>query len=258
MGESSISGTKKRGLAFVELMADEPEGLAAFYCDVLGMSVRDRGARFVRVGYDGDDADVVLRQGIAGTQSRSDRYWKIGITLPNVDMAVAQLQGRGVEVSAPKQFQDIGYMAHLADPAGYQIELLQHHFEGNRAADVGDSDAPLGGGARIGQITLRTDDVEASLGVWRDQLGMKLLSVQPVVGFGFTLYFLGFTDEVPPGDGLEDVANREWLWKRVYTTLELQVVDGPLVDASGYVGVGVSGSAPVVDEFGHPIIAAPF
>ncbi|WGI22720.1 VOC family protein [Amylibacter sp. IMCC11727] len=247
----SISGTKKRGLAFVELMADEPEGLAAFYCDVLGMSVRDQGAGFVRVGYGGGDADVLLRQGIAGVQSRADRYWKIGITLPNVDMAVAQLKRRGVVVSVPKQFQDIGYMAHLADPAGYQIELLQHDFEANRTAGAGDSDAPLGGGARIGQITLRTNDVESSLGVWRDQLGMKLLSVQPVVGFGFTLYFLGFTEDVPPGHGLEDVAHREWLWKRPYTTLELQHVAGPLSDSSGYVGVGLSGVAPVLDDFGH-------
>jgi hypothetical protein len=71
------------------------------------------------------------------------------------------------------------------------------------------------------------------------------------VGFGFTLYFLGFTDEVLPGDGLEDVAHREWLWKRRYTTLELQLVDGALVDSSGYVGIGVSGVPPVRDEFGH-------
>ncbi|MCO4824777.1 MAG: VOC family protein [Amylibacter sp.] len=247
----SILGQKKLGLAFVELRVEEPEALAAFYCDVLGMDVRSRGADFVRVGYWGEDADVVLRRGAAGVQSRADRYWKIGITLPNVDMAVAQLRGRGVEVSEPKQFQDIGYMSHLADPAGYQIELLQHDFESNRPVDAGDRDAVLGGGARVAQVTLRTNDLAGALAIYRDQMGMKLLSVQPVVGFGFTLYFLGFTDEVLPGDGLEDVAHREWLWKRRYTTLELQLVDGALVDSSGYVGIGVSGVPPVRDEFGH-------
>jgi catechol 2,3-dioxygenase-like lactoylglutathione lyase family enzyme len=247
----SILGQKKLGLAFVELRVEEPEALAAFYCDVLGMDVRSRGADFVRVGYWGEDADVVLRRGAAGVQSRADRYWKIGITLPNVDMAVAQLRGRGVEVSEPKQFQDIGYMSHLADPAGYQIELLQHDFESNRPVDAGDRDAVLGGGARVAQVTLRTNDLAGALAIYRDQMGMKLLSVQPVVGFGFTLYFLGFTDEVLPGDGLEDVAHREWLWKRRYTTLELQLVDGALVDSSGYVEIGVSGVPPVRDEFGH-------
>ena len=252
MSDASILGAKK--LEFVALQGDAPSSLAAFYCDVLGMSLQAEGAGFVRVGYYGDDADVVLQAGLVGVQSRADRYWKIGITLPNVDMAVAQLRARGVEVSDPRQFQDIGYMAHLIDPAGCQIELLQHDFEGNRPVDAGDADAPLGGGARIGQITLRTDDLDASLAVWRDQLGMKLLSVQPVEGFGFTLYFLGFTDDVPPGSGLEDVTHREWLWKRPYTTLELQAVDGPLVDASGYVGVGVSGCAAVRDEFGHAVL----
>jgi len=47
----SILGQKKLGLAFVELRVEEPEALAAFYCDVLGMDVRSRGADFVRVGY---------------------------------------------------------------------------------------------------------------------------------------------------------------------------------------------------------------
>ena len=100
-------------------------------------------------------------------QSRADRYWKIGITLPNVDMAVAQLRGRGVEVSEPKQFQDIGYMSHLADPAGYQIELLQHDFESNRPVDAGDRDAVLGGGARVAQVTLRTNDLAGALAMAR-------------------------------------------------------------------------------------------
>ncbi|MEJ6707831.1 MAG: VOC family protein [Amylibacter sp.] len=238
-------------LAFVELRVEEPETIATFYCDILGMDVRSRGEDFVRVGYDGGDSDVVLRRGVAGAQSRADRYWKIGITLPNVDMAVAQLRDRNVAVSEPKQFQDIGYVSHLSDHAGYQIELLQHDFEGNRPVDAGDLAAPLGGGVRVGQITLRTNDVAGALAIYRDQMGMALLSVQPVVGFGFTLYFLGFTDEVPPGDGLEDVAHREWLWKRPYTMLELQVVEGALVDRSGYVGIGGSGEPPVRDEFGH-------
>jgi catechol 2,3-dioxygenase-like lactoylglutathione lyase family enzyme len=252
MGDLSILGTKK--LAFVELQADVPDTLAAFYCDVLGMSVTGRGAGFVRVGYVGGDADIVFRQGIAGVHSRADRYWKIGITLPNVDMAVAQLRERGVEVSDPRQFQDIGYMCHLADPAGYQIELLQHDFAGNRPSGAGDEAALLGGGALVGQITLRAEDVASELAIYRDQLGMKLLSVQPVEGFGFTLYFLGFTEEVPPGDGPEDVRNREWLWKRPYTTLELQAVEGPLFDQSGYLGIGVSGFDAVTDAFGHAIL----
>ena len=223
-------GQKKLGLASVELRVEDLESVARFIAMFWACMCARVAADFVRVGYWGEDADVVLRRGAAGVQSRADRYWKIGITLPNVDMAVAQLRGRGVEVSEPKQFQDIGYMSHLADPAGYQIELLQHDFAGNRPVGAGDRDAVLGGIVALAAVTLRTNDLAGALAIYRDQMGMKLLSVQPVVGFGFTLYFLGFTDEVPPGVGLEDVAHREWLWKRRYTTLELQLVDGALVD----------------------------
>ena len=51
---------------------------------------------------------------------------------------------------------------------------------------------------------------------------MKLLSIQDIAPYGFCLYFLGFTDDIPPSDDLHDVSNREWLWQRPYTTLEIQ------------------------------------
>ena len=52
---------------------------------------------------------------------------------------------------------------------------------------------------------------------------MKLLSIQPVKRYNFTLYFLAFTEEDPPIlEDLEAVENREWLWQRPYSTLELQ------------------------------------
>ena len=55
---------------------------------------------------------------------------------------------------------------------------------------------------------------------------MKLLSIQQVEAYGFTLYFLAFTDETPPNEDLNSIEIREWLWQRPYTTLELQYVPG--------------------------------
>ncbi|MGI9437215.1 MAG: VOC family protein, partial [Geminicoccaceae bacterium] len=153
---------------------------------------------------------------------RDDRYWKIGITLPNIDIAHDQLSRAGVAVSDPVQFGDIGYMCHLNDPEDFPIELLQHRFLGHRRDRDGNPDMPLGGGARLGQITLRVTDLPGAIAFYRDRLGMKLLSVQPVPDFDFVLYFLAFTDENPPVTDLEAVENREWLWQRPYTTLELQ------------------------------------
>eukprot|EP00122_Pirum_gemmata_P011149 Pgem_evm1s10322 len=54
---------------------------------------------------------------------------------------------------------------------------------------------------------------------------MKLLSIQPVRQYGFVLYFLAYTNESPPKTDLEAVENREWLWQRPYTVLELQCVN---------------------------------
>ena len=139
-----------------------------------------------------------------------------------MDITHAQLRRAGVAVSDPAQFNEIGYMCRLCDSAGFSIELLQHSFLGNRDNGDGDPSKPLGGGARIGQITLRVSDLSGALSFYRDRLGMKLLSIQAVREFGFVLYFLAFTDESPPNADLDAVENREWLWRRPYTTLELQ------------------------------------
>lgn len=83
---------------------------------------------------------------------------------------------------------------------------------------VGEIGQPL----NIGQITLRTADHKKSVAFY-ESIGMKLLSIQDVNMAGFRLYFLAFIDESPPNDkDLKAVENREWLWQRPYTTLELQ------------------------------------
>ena len=117
-------------LARVILRVQSPENLACFYVEHLGMTVFDEGCA-VLLGFGGEGALIEMRPAMPGnryTHRRSDRYWKIGITLPNVDMACAQLRKAGVEVSQPRQFGEIGYMCHLEDPEGFSIELLQHRF----------------------------------------------------------------------------------------------------------------------------------
>ena len=210
-------------LSGVQLQVEDPERLARFYSDVLGMELRSDDGTW-RAGYAGQDADLILQPGGRQVQhSRDERYWKIGICLPNLDIACEQLRQKGVEVSAPHQFRDIGYMAHLHDPEGFAIELLQHDFQGDRPDGTGDPALPLGGGAHLGQITLRTGDIAAELAMRAD---MMLLSVQDVAEFGFELHFLAYTDETPPDPDLRAVGNRPWLWRRPYTTLEFQHIAG--------------------------------
>jgi len=83
------------------------------------------------LGYDGEDCNLEFRRSVKHQDyvySRSDRYWEIGIALPNVDIAWQQLTQMGVAVSKPRQFEEIGYLCHFTDPAGFNIELIQHYF----------------------------------------------------------------------------------------------------------------------------------
>ncbi|NOC92199.1 VOC family protein [Ruegeria sp. HKCCD6604] len=241
-------------LSALRLRVADPDRLAAFYRDILGMSVgpADTGHR---VGYDGADADILLLPGGGGyTHDKGQRYWKIGITVPDVDLAEAHLRRFDVPVSTPNQFLDIGYMCHLADPEGFVIELLQHDFEGNRPPHAADPDAPFAK-ARIGQITLRTGDIAAEDAFWRAR-GMSLLSMQEVAPYGFDLHFYAFTDETPPNPDLWAVENREWLWKRAYTTLEFQHVAGAqFAHVPDFQGIEIEGlSEPLTDIVGDQIL----
>ncbi|WP_037315192.1 VOC family protein [Ruegeria halocynthiae] len=240
-------------LSALQLRVADPDRLAGFYRDVLGMTVQVQGPNRL-VGYAGQDADLLLTPGGGGyTHDRGQRYWKIGITLPDVDLAASRLRQVGVAVSDPGQFTDIGYMCHLQDPEGFVIELLQHDFEGNRPDDAADPAAPFAD-ARIGQVTLRTGDIAAEDAFCR-ALGMRLLSMQDVALYGFDLHFYAFTDEMPPNADLWAVENREWLWKRPYTTLEFQHLAGAqFAPVPDYLGLEVLGlNAPTRDAFGDPV-----
>ena len=69
---------------------------------------------------------------------------------------------------------------------------------------------------------------------------MKLLSIQKVEAYGFTLYFLAFTDETPPNEDLNSIEIREWLWQRPYTTIELQHIPGAKLQAKLYIQSNIS------------------
>lgn len=206
------------------LWVKEPERLAAFYCAALGM-VRQDANGDIAVGYGGQGARLVFCQSQNAQPyalAPQDRYWKIAITLPDLDHAYAELMATGHAASAPRQFREIGYLSHLEDPEGHMIEFIQHTFDGTPKTAPGDADQPLGGGAQIGLITLRTSDIDTDMERCRDQLGMRYLSRQAVSDRGFDLYFFGFPDDQPPEEDVNAIPNRPWLWQRPYTVLEFQ------------------------------------
>jgi len=256
--------TPTQGLALTHncLRIHQPEKLVDFYTRKFGMKLlgdleTESGEKWYYLGF--ADGPGVLWNPIktylelrhnpktANTvpykPSRNETYWKIGLTTPDVDEAAERLRASGVSVADGSQFRDIGFLTHLADPEGFGIELLQHDFKSNFRRGTPSADLPLGFPATLGQITLRISDAEASLRFYRDQLGMKLLSRQDVSPYGFVLYFLAWTDDTPPSPDVDAVENREWLWKRPYTTLELQHIVGhagyrpPASNEAGFLGM---------------------
>ncbi len=210
---------------------------AVFYQDVLGMTEFAGG-----YGYSEDQCLLEFEEGRVAPYepAADDLYWKIGITLRNLDAAVAHLRENGIPVSEPLQFRDIGYLCHLRDPEGFSIELLQQGFEVNhRAAGPGH---PVAGQAILAHLTLRVSDIEAARSFYGGELGMRLMSVQPVPERNFTLYFYSWSEEDLPVPDLEAVENHEWLWARPYTLLELQHLEGadgvmpPSSEQAGFAG----------------------
>ena len=224
----------------LRLPASQLEETIHFYSNICGMvyKVKQRGDTeqhlftFPRSGTDNHatgicfeiDEDII-------SQAKNMGYWKVGFSVYDVDSVVDFFQRKGIKIGCGFQFQQIGYMQHTRDPNGYSIELLQHAFESNfvriQSKRVGIMGQPVDKPPTLGQITLRCKNADKSCDFYANMLGMKLLSVQPVeVAKPFTLYFFAYTTDTPPNsEDLSSVDNREWLWKKPYTQIELVHAD---------------------------------
>ena len=198
------------------------DGLSDFYGRLLGMRSFHEASASVSFGFSAESCRLVFRKtNVSSYCARpNDFYWKIGITLRNLDAAIAFLRKNELDVPDPFQFRDIGYMTKINDPNGFIIELLQQGFEGNEKP-VPDGH-PVSVQGILAHITLRVTDIASARRFFEERLRMRLMSVQPVEAYGFCLYFYSWSDETLPNPKLEAVDNREWLWGRPYTFIELQ------------------------------------
>lgn len=228
----------------IRLRCLDPEAQRQFYCAFLGMKERADGT----VGYAEAEAGLLFEAAERPYHpAPNDLYWKIALAVPDIGLAHRQLTDQGIEVQAPRQVGDVAYLAHLKDPEGFTIELLDHWFESDRPAETPETKG-LGGGPCLNLLTLRAADigpVDRSV----KALGMTPLSVVPVPKGGFTLYFYAFTEEQPPSPDLLAVENRTWVYQRPYTVLEIQHLGSvgrmkrPQAQEGGYAGAVVSGMA---------------
>lgn len=252
----------------------DPENTPLFYQDKLGFQLlgqRDNNTAvhfFFRCGeasamleliYDPDFALDII-DGDADAAG----YWKMALSVADLDVARAQLIANDVAVGEAFEVEDVAYMAHLRDPEGYCIELIQHRFLKNHISlddtvqvesSLGVEESELGTASNFSLITYRVLDIDKSLDFYQNSLGMTLLSRQRVDKLGFTLYFLAFTDETPPNEDIDSIENREWLWARPYTQIELQHRDEPrcayynVQESAGFAGVVFDGlSADIISQ----------
>lgn len=152
-----------------------------------------------------------------------DAFWKISVFGDDIDALGHSISADGVAVSEAAQFLDIGYLSHLHEPGGNEIELLQRTFRPQRAPLWSDG---LDGVDVLGLITLRVARLDAALAFFESGLGMRSLATMEVSSddrWRFGLRFLAWTgDRQPNASDLGAVENREWLYQRPYTIIELQ------------------------------------
>lgn len=152
---------------------------------------------------------------------RSGFVW-IGLAgFHDVKQTVESIKGTGVSVKLQGQFEDVAFVAHGTDNDGTTFELLQTTMEHNFKPVPLPANA-LKAKAVLGQVKLNVFRPEATVAFYKDLLGMKLLSQQRVEKYRFTLWFLAYTSDVPPNSDPTALENREWLWAKNYTQVELQ------------------------------------
>ena len=141
-----------------------------------------------------------------------DRYWKVGIKLPDFNHACRDLQTKGVAVPALYHFKDIYFMSHLINLEGFQIELTQNTFLDKGKSVTERMDNTLGGRCQFKQIALGTTYIVAEISYFVYDSGMKILSSLPLYAYGFELlFFLGCTEKKPPNSDLIVLENCPWL-----------------------------------------------
>ncbi len=203
-------------LAALRLGSPDPERQKRFYLEVLGMREREDGM----IGYADEEIGLLFEWANSGyVASTEDLYWKISISVPDIELACRQLTDLGVHIDGPRQFGEVGFLAHLVDPLGFHIELICHWFEGDRPERIYDARL-LGGGPHVSLLTLRCHDISLIHQV-ATELEMTRLCIVPVLEHGFTLYFYGYAGDSLPNSDLHALEARTWVYRRPYTVLEV-------------------------------------
>ena len=122
---------KPSGIHHVSICVHDTEAAIAFYTEALGLTVLPRpDFGFGGAWLDAGGQQVHLMESDE-PRPKGDHF---AIRVDDLDAAVADLQGRGVEVHPVPHMQGAGRQAFLHDPSGNFIELNEPETDGSGSA----------------------------------------------------------------------------------------------------------------------------
>jgi len=118
------------GIAHVCFTVSDLDASIAFYGEKLGFAqafdfINDDGERFGAYLAIGNRTVIEMFTGQVAP-AEGGRYRHVCLEVDDLEATVAELRGRGVEVTDPKLGSDNSWQAWLTDPDGNRIEL--HHY----------------------------------------------------------------------------------------------------------------------------------
>jgi len=119
------------GIAHTCFHVADLERSVAFYCDGLGFRhafdfVRDTGERHGCYLHIGGRQFIELFQRPLGERADGQSFRHICLEVDDINATVAELRGRGVEVTDPKMGSDESWQSWIEDPDGNRMELHQY------------------------------------------------------------------------------------------------------------------------------------
>jgi catechol 2,3-dioxygenase-like lactoylglutathione lyase family enzyme len=104
----------------------DPQALAAWYRDKLGLNIEDWGGAMIQSEGAGPAFGVWAPfDKAAGRLEPSSREFMINFAVDDLDAFLAGLEAKGVEVNERQQMDGMGKFAWILDPDGTKIELWE-------------------------------------------------------------------------------------------------------------------------------------
>ncbi len=112
-------------LGLIMVVVNDMQRSTAFYRDVLGLKVQYESAEWTQ--FDAGNIGVGLHAPSQKLHPQHTNAVQIGFYVPDIQKAVDELRAKGVHVVKEPVQETFGWLAIVADPDGYHIQLGQMH-----------------------------------------------------------------------------------------------------------------------------------